>query len=379
MDVSQSWFIDAWAVRDGALFASQRSPDGLDDASSTVFMTVPDLEPEAVGRISTALRATRVGFQTGFFDEDGREIPFGSLPQLQELARRAYLASGLGDDGVAQAAGPHPAGPPTQWPGARFLERSVQVLDLDNEPWSPWTSAASAEFLPKDLANATAQKGVLALVRAYAQAVTIDWEAGVAREPAEGVPDDLHRRHVAELVRWYLILLSCRIWPEVDDLADFLHENTSPVGDEHLAQPWLGVLRQPFLDLRERYGDYLQAEAPANLSLYGVTPYARPLRLCDHRILLECDADHPHAHASYLELVPALLSTLVAAPSRWAVEDLQKLGSPEGERIFSALKLPSGRLPSAAEAELTKYTRNMISGHHPDDPVAHGREAVASW
>ena len=77
-----AWFVDAWAVLDGRLFASQRERDSI-QAHSTVFFAVPDLDPVPVGRISTALRATRSGFQEGLRDGDGEEIAFESLPQLR--------------------------------------------------------------------------------------------------------------------------------------------------------------------------------------------------------------------------------------------------------------------------------------------------------
>jgi hypothetical protein len=89
------WYIDSWAVIDGLGFASQRHADAI-DASATVFLSVPDLEPVPVGRISSALRAQRNNFQDGFRDRDGNEIGFDELDQIRDLIRRAYFGGGLG-------------------------------------------------------------------------------------------------------------------------------------------------------------------------------------------------------------------------------------------------------------------------------------------
>jgi hypothetical protein len=89
------WYIDSWAVLDGLAFASKREADSI-DAAATVFLSVPDLEPVPVGRISTALRAQRGNFQDGFRDGSGNEYGFDNLAQVRDLVRRAYLGGGLG-------------------------------------------------------------------------------------------------------------------------------------------------------------------------------------------------------------------------------------------------------------------------------------------
>ncbi|MGZ4676447.1 MAG: hypothetical protein ACXV8Y_07955, partial [Acidimicrobiia bacterium] len=87
-----AWYIDAWAVYDGMAFASFRQP-GRVDATNTIFMSVPDLEPIPVGRISTALSATNRGFQRGLGDSEGNEIAFGSLAEIRIMVERAYTMS----------------------------------------------------------------------------------------------------------------------------------------------------------------------------------------------------------------------------------------------------------------------------------------------
>jgi hypothetical protein len=89
------WYFDSWAVLDGQAFVSNRSADSI-DAKATVFLSVPDLEPVPIGRISTALRAQRACFQDGFRSPDtGEEFEFDDLEQVREVIRRAYLGGGL--------------------------------------------------------------------------------------------------------------------------------------------------------------------------------------------------------------------------------------------------------------------------------------------
>lgn len=131
-----AWYIDSWSVFDGLAFASQRPADSI-DADATVFLSVPDLEPVPMGRMSTALRAQRASFQDGFRDAEGNEIPFDSLDQIREVVRRAYLGGGLGPAPVAIDAPPidpllrEPKRPPTEPPprnGGGFLEMELERL-----------------------------------------------------------------------------------------------------------------------------------------------------------------------------------------------------------------------------------------------------------
>ena len=101
------WYFDSWAVLDGQAFVSDRSADSI-HAAATVFMSVPDLEAVPIGRISTALRAQRSGFQDGFRDLETREeFGFDTLEQVREVIRRAYLGGGLA---------PVPSPPPGEGP-----------------------------------------------------------------------------------------------------------------------------------------------------------------------------------------------------------------------------------------------------------------------
>jgi hypothetical protein len=167
------WFIDAWAVHDGKVFASRRPAESI-NADATVFMSVPDLEAVPVGRISTALRATRSGFQEGLRtnDDDAAEIPFDDLRQVRDLVRRAYLAAGLGPGSPGAIAGPVPRPDVGSGPGSAFLGPESPG---PQEPWTPvYLSAAGA---PPDLDRA---------VSTVAQATILEWDRHlVTQEPEE--------------------------------------------------------------------------------------------------------------------------------------------------------------------------------------------------
>jgi len=159
----RAWFIDAWAVHDGKVFASRRPPESI-AADATVFMSVPDLEAVPVGRISTALRATRGGFQEGLRanDNDLAEIPFKDLRQVRDLVRRAYLAAGLGPGSPGAIAGPLPRPAEGPGPGSAFLR---QESSGPQESWA-WVDLSEADP-PPDLDQA---------VNTVAQATILEWD-----------------------------------------------------------------------------------------------------------------------------------------------------------------------------------------------------------
>ena len=110
------WRIDAWSVGDGSLFASQRDEradlwreDG--DEAETFVLRAPDFDAVRVSR-ALAYGAVRRGAQEGFSLDGQQEQAFGSLAELRELARRAYIASAIGDSGPEGDGAPQPGGPP---------------------------------------------------------------------------------------------------------------------------------------------------------------------------------------------------------------------------------------------------------------------------
>jgi hypothetical protein len=172
-EVGKAWFIDAWAVHDGRVFASRRLPESI-SADATVFMSVPDLEPVPVGRISTALRATRSGFQEGLRtnDSDLAEIPFENLRQVRDLVRRAFLAAGLGPGSPAGVAGPVTRPDRGSGPGRAFLAE---------EPFGRFAPQAPVDLLevcpPPDLEQA---------IYAVAKATVLEWDLYLeGQEPDE--------------------------------------------------------------------------------------------------------------------------------------------------------------------------------------------------
>ncbi|HYC58988.1 MAG TPA: hypothetical protein VEK79_05415 [Thermoanaerobaculia bacterium] len=85
------WYIDAWCVFDGIVFASESEDRTNRPHVRTVFVTPPYWRPIALANPATALRATRGPFQDRLFNGAGEEIPFETLDEIIELARRAYV------------------------------------------------------------------------------------------------------------------------------------------------------------------------------------------------------------------------------------------------------------------------------------------------
>lgn len=100
--IEKSWYIDAWCPADGLAFASRRRGEILHEesieiplmAEETVYLSPPFFEPEQIGSLATALAATRGHFQTGFYQEGNKEIPFESLADVVETVKRVYRGAG---------------------------------------------------------------------------------------------------------------------------------------------------------------------------------------------------------------------------------------------------------------------------------------------
>jgi hypothetical protein len=120
----QKWYVDAIDPLDGIVFASLREPifeldiDTNEEEltslegriSQSLFISAPYFEPEKLGSFATALGATRAGLQSALFDEDG-EIPFETIEDLVEFAKRSYRGSGgstLPPDTTPLPSGPNP-------------------------------------------------------------------------------------------------------------------------------------------------------------------------------------------------------------------------------------------------------------------------------
>jgi len=195
----KAWFIDAWAVHDGRVFASRRPPGSI-VADATVFMSVPDLEAVPVGRISTALRATRSGFQEGLRtnDDNRAEIPFDNLRQIRDLVRRAYLAAGLGPGSPGAAAGPLPRPDVGTGPGGGFLAES-------SGPEGSWASVYLSETdPPRDIDQA---------VDTVARATVLEWDLYLAAREPKKIRAALEPDEIRGLVGWLGALRGSGVLP----------------------------------------------------------------------------------------------------------------------------------------------------------------------
>lgn len=111
------YYIDAWHAGDGALFASLRTPriDVWDEFEGqeveTYLLRAPDFDAMPVSR-ALAYGAVRRGSQEGFSLDGIQEIAFSTLAQVRELARRAYIASAIGEGGPEGDAPPVQGQPP---------------------------------------------------------------------------------------------------------------------------------------------------------------------------------------------------------------------------------------------------------------------------
>jgi hypothetical protein len=218
--VTSPWFIDAWAVYDGVAFASRSAPEirrttQVVKAETTVFLSVPELEPIPVGRVTTGLRAARASYQDGFFDLEGAEIAFPSLEDVRQSVRRAYLASGLGPGGAAMPPRVTP-GPDAPTVGASHYAGRLDPEDL--EPDAP-PLAAIRQLLDER------PESVRRAVRAFAEAVVLDWEAALPHQ----LPDT--EDALGEL---YAVLADTGIWRDVEERERFASHHHANAGMHYL-------------------------------------------------------------------------------------------------------------------------------------------------
>lgn len=351
------WFVDAWAVPDGALFASRRAPDSFENAGNTIFMSVPILEPVPIGRISTALRATRNGFQAGLRDDGGVEIAFADVESLRELTRRGYLAGGLGPE--APLGGPAPR-PGEGWPAAagRVFDEA-QRLGLENSPW--YFGEKTGDSTQDALVNAFEDDRLELLVRRYAEATVAAWAFS-----SEKVPDEVRETETSDLLHWCAVLTSCGIWTTAKEFDEFASSVHLALGERFSSRLWRDPVAATWAgDIRQRYAAALIAIAPAPALSYRGEEIRR---LREHLVLFECDAEHPRDNPMILDLLPCILAALVTAPPPRRAASLPDAPAPLSDWLGAALQelldvLPSGRLPTAAEQALTEFARRMAQGH----------------
>jgi len=364
------WYIDAWAVRDGAAFASFRSEDTIEDAGNTVFLSVPALEPIPVGRISTALRATRGCFQAGFHDDDeGREVAFDDLDQVAELVRRGYLASGIGPGGAALPAwlGPSPEDDDAGTAAAEHLARAVREAGLEDGGFVGIVRGKT------DLDELVVPYGLIGLgpvVQAFAEATLIAWEGLLARGPRAVVDERRWRqRHQRDLAAWYTALLTSGVWDHPGQTEEFLSTQWCPFGHALMRRGYAFTMPAA-LPRRDPHALLSAAPCPRWVS------WPRQLtRITDLVLLALVVPDHVLGpHSALVDLVPALLATLVSLP------DPDALGIPELDppitderRLMQAWEhlwrnLPLVTLPPVAEGLVDRYAWSMLDGGGPRRP-----------
>lgn len=357
------WCIDAWAVHDGKVFASRRRPGSI-NAAATVFMAVPDLEPVPVGRISTALRATRSGFQAGLLDREEQDIPFTNLRQIRELARLAYLGAGMGPEAPGAIAGAM-GGPPAEGgSGGAYLEEQPGF-----EVWSAEGPLLDYEE-PTELDRA---------VMFLAFATVLEWESRLSQ--THNAPEE-----VRALVGWASKLMRCGVidggtgndwvWS-----GQWLHDLVA-----HHGGP---LLREATNQIRDALPE-LQAFSPMETiggtwtrSHLAAVPLprwpgfdSRSRRLVDLHLLPLVDRTWWLRDLTALDIAPLVLVNLVQGRAR--------VGRLPGEQpavgaawLHIRRELVWEDLPSAAEEALRGFIHTCLTSEPPLQPEPHGQSLRA--
>ena len=142
------WFIDVLDPRAGAVFATKRIADlqnpgclNATDNGPTFFIGPPSFIPERVER-SVGFAMARAQGQLGLFVSE-QEVPFDSLAEIGEFARRVYLGGAAGDDPAENGVPPPPQGPeggepPENIEGLPRMERGEPSTD----PVAAWLALA---------------------------------------------------------------------------------------------------------------------------------------------------------------------------------------------------------------------------------------------
>jgi hypothetical protein len=336
------WYVDTWSVLDGRLFASVRRPESI-EASSTVFLAVPDLEPIPVGRISTALHACRAGFQEGLRGEDGSEIPFRNLDEVRALVRRGYLGGGLGPGAPGVPAVPIPA--PDTGAGGAYLGERLEDLEA-GRLW------VDGEVDLRGALHEVDSGHLSRLVAEVAAASIAAWSAGL-REAGLS-----HEQR--GLVAWVSTLMRAGAF------GDIAHHADARV---------LDVLHQVGAEDTVWNVQAVWAElAPANAAATMLAPTPRSTlwdqrltRVQEHFLIAAARPASLREFPTYGNLAATLLAVMVAAANG---EHLVS-GSPTGvqaarDRLIAELDLTS--LPDPAERALAAFVEDRLNGHVPPEP-----------
>jgi hypothetical protein len=373
------WYFDAWAVKDGLAFVSERTPDNI-TSESTVFLSVPDLEPVPLGRISTALRATRANFQDGFRDANGEEFGFDNLAQVREVIRRAYLASGLGPVGAAEV--PIPQDPflrdyerppfilePPSDSGGAYYERRVTEL-LDKGQAKDWQDCSSLQYpeprfqFLKKLHETGAARELYPYVRAFAEATLIECARRFAR--------NFHLPSERQLLRrWVGLLGTLGLWDGWEDLRYFLE--TSGIGS------FVYLMLEPY-HFYERYAAYpawewreVSTDFRGQKQLLFRIPcplrstWHQKIRVLSDKLLLPLtDREYFSVNKHLPEFVPLLLCSMVVTADPSISSGVREMLPLDRHRIVGRAfrwlshELPIVELPSDVEEQLSTYAWDRL-------------------
>jgi hypothetical protein len=362
------WYFDAWAVMDGLAFVSDRAKDQI-GSTSTVFLSVPDLEPVPVGRISTALRATRAGFQDGFRDGEREEIGFETLEQVREAIRRGYLGGELTEGTTAPLAPVEPspeggepnaeplAGPPID--GGEFYERRLTELGHTTNSWRDYSALCYEDSRNALLETLNGGAGVLDLypyLRAFGEATLVEYAY-------RNRPTLQRGEQVGLLVRWATLLYTLGLWEHYGEFSGFL---AAEGFDGRLRD----VLEESVYYLSRSWAQWPESALPATAqSLLFQIPC--PLRghwhrgigrLGDKLLLPLVDRQYFAANPELPEFIPLLLCSMAIVTDQPVIHWRLSGGRDADRRRLIALafrwisrELPGAELPAEAESLLSDY------------------------
>ena len=356
------WYVDSWAVRDGFAFTSYRDAGNIQGAERTVFVGVPDLVPVPIGRVSTALWATRVNFQDRFLDDAGDEIAFPDLEHVIELVRRAYLAGGIGP-GPAAVEGEERPTPRENRPGDGEAHLDDQLRDLaKNTYWDPQfhptgDKSKRDDRFHKILHNDRIVDTLYDYLRAFAEATLIKW-AEHLRDPANaGIG-------LADFGRWQRILYRMELWKSPSQYYDFVNRYLLDLLDGKEAwfsHPLAYVCLPTWLTSPTHEQIILDVPIP-------VRPVWNPLikRLSDKLFLALATYDYFDENIELINFIPALLAAMGVAvqteEERFHVRDRER----RRERFQAALEwlsreMPQTELPRPAESALKNFAWSELN------------------
>lgn len=379
------WHFDSWAVLDGQAFVSNRSADSI-NAKATVFLSVPDLEPVPIGRISTALRAQRACFQDGFRNTDtGEEFAFDNLEQVREVIRRAYLGGGLAPVPTpAQEPTPRPfrteyGGEPTEPSqvrnGGAYYDEAINELGI---PWHPNYIFDDLS----DLSDLSKRRGLLEKVhrafdklepylQAFAEASVLE----LARVNARAV----HLPSTRDtFVSWAYTLRCLGYW---DYVRLDIFEKLGLAGIEReIIFDWD---RMRYLSLSDK-GVLFQIPCPLRNNPSGIK-WSGHIQSLGHKLLLPLvDREYFEVNKQLPEFIPSLFCAMVVVLSRELfVSRLGPLHAGDRFRLVGracewlAEELPRIELPQAVESQLTHFAWSRLGMNRNREEETGGKQAAS--